>query len=75
MKPQLYWVAEMNFLVFDSNNDGKNDYSAGTFGAQVLDVYGVINNDSTIFDDSINAINGTLLPPLDPDGTFFGSND
>ena len=30
------------FLVFDSNNDGKNDYSAGTFGAQVLDVYGVI---------------------------------
>ena len=60
------------FLVFDSNNDGKNDYSAGTFGAQVLDVYGVINNDSTIFDDSINAINGTLLPPLDPDGTFFG---
>ncbi len=30
------------FLVYDSNNDGKNDYSAGTFGAQVLDVYGVI---------------------------------
>jgi len=60
------------FLVFDSNNDGKNDYSAGTFGAQVLDVYGVINNNSAIFDDSINAINGTLLPPLDPDGTFFG---
>ena len=30
------------FLVFDSNNDGKNDYSAGTFGAQVLDIYGVI---------------------------------
>ena len=60
------------FLVFDSNNDGKNDYSAGTFGAQVLDVYGVIKNNSSIFDDSINAINGTLLPPLDPDGTFFG---
>ena len=60
------------FLVFDSNNDGKNDYSAGTFGAQVLDIYGVIKNNSTFIDDSINAINGTLLPPLDPDGNFFG---
>ena len=30
------------FLVYDSNNDGKNDYSAGTIGAQVLDVYGVM---------------------------------
>ena len=26
------------FLVFDSNDDGKNDYTAGTFGARVLDV-------------------------------------
>lgn len=24
------------FLVYDSNNDGKNDYSAGTIGAQVF---------------------------------------
>jgi subtilisin family serine protease len=60
------------FLVYDSNNDGKNDYSAGTFGAQVLDVYGVIKNKSTYIDDSLNAINGTLLPPLDPNGNFFG---
>jgi len=60
------------FLVFDSNNDGKNDYSAGTFGAKVLDVYGVIKNDSTLIDDSLNAINGTLLPPIDSDGNFFG---
>ena len=47
------------FLVYDSDNDGKNDYSAGTFGAQVLDVYGVIKNNSTHIDDSLNAINGT----------------
>ncbi|MDC0885668.1 S8 family serine peptidase [Nitrosopumilus sp.] len=60
------------FLLYDSNNDGKNDYSAGTFGAQVLDVYGAIKNNSTIIDDSLNAINGTLLPPLDPSGNFFG---
>ena len=60
------------FLVFDSDDDGKNDYSAGTFGANVLDVYGVIKNNSTIINESVNAINGTLLPPIDPNGNFFG---
>ena len=60
------------FLVYDSNNDGKNDYSAGTIGAQVLDVYGVMQNKTAEIDDSIKAINGTLLPALDPDGEFFG---
>ena len=60
------------FLVYDSDDDGKNDYSAGTFGAKVLDVYGVIKNNSTTLHDSLNAINGTLLPPIDPDGNFFG---
>jgi len=60
------------FLVFDYDDDGKNDFSAGTVGANVLDVYGVIKNNSTIIDDSLNAINGTLLPPIDPDGNFFG---
>ncbi|KAF6245739.1 S8 family serine peptidase [Nitrosopumilus sp. b2] len=60
------------FLVYDSNNDGKNDYSAGTIGAKVLDVYGVIRNNSTEIDDKLNAINGTLLPPIDPAGEFFG---
>ena len=60
------------FLVYDSNGDGKNDYSAGTFGAQVLDVYGVIRNNSTYIHDSLNAVNGTLLPAIDSDGEFFG---
>ncbi len=60
------------FLVYDSNNDGKNDYSAGTIGAQVLDVYGVMQNKTAKIDDSLMAINGTLLPPLDPNGEFFG---
>ena len=60
------------FLVYDSNDDGKNDYSAGTIGAQVLDVYGVIKKNSTNIDDSLNAINGTLLPALDSNGEFFG---
>ena len=53
------------FLVYDSNDDGKNDYSAGTFGAQVLDIYGVIKNNSSKIDDSLKAVNGTLLPALE----------
>ncbi len=60
------------FLVYDSDQDGKNDYSAGTFGVQVFDVYGVIRNNSTDIDDTLKAINGTLLPSLDSDGEFFG---
>ena len=60
------------FLVYDSDQDGKNDYSVGTFGAQVFDVYGVIRNNSTDIDDTLKAINGTLLPSLDSDGEFFG---
>ncbi len=58
-------------LVYDSNHDGNPDYSAGTVGAHVLDVYGVIANPSLI-DKKLGAINGTLLPPLDPRGNFFG---
>jgi len=60
------------FLVYDHDDDGKNDFSAGTIGANVLDVYGVIENNSTTIDDSLNAINGTLLPAIDPAGNFFG---
>ncbi|MDH3618906.1 MAG: S8 family serine peptidase [Nitrosopumilus sp.] len=60
------------FLVYDSNDDGVIDYSAGTIGARVLDVYGVIQNKTINVDDTLNAINGTLLPALDPDGEFFG---
>ncbi|MCV0399685.1 MAG: S8 family serine peptidase [Nitrosarchaeum sp.] len=60
------------FLVYDSNKDGKSDYSAGTIGAQVLDVYNAIQNKTSNVDDAIRAVNGTLLPALDPDGEFFG---
>ena len=59
-------------LIYDSNDDGAIDYSAGTIGAKVLDVYGVIQNKTINVDDMVNAINGTLLPPIDPDGEFFG---
>ena len=59
------------FLVYDSNKDGKFDYSAGTVGARVLDVYGIIGNSSKL-DSTIGAINGTLLAPIDPKGNYFG---
>ena len=59
------------FLIYDFDDDGKFDYSVGALGAQVLDIYGVINNEAEI-DDVIGAINGTLLPPMDNNGEFFG---
>ena len=59
------------FLLYDFDDDGEFDYSAGTFGAKVLDIYGVINNEAEIH-ETIGAVNGTLLPPIDNGGEFFG---
>jgi len=59
------------FLIYDFDDDGEYDYSVGTVGAHVLDIYGVINNESKM-DEHLGAINGTLLPPIDNDGEFFG---
>ena len=59
-------------LIYDFDDDGKFDYSAGTIGAQVMDVYGVIKKEKAAIDNTLRAINGTLLPALDPKGTFFG---
>ncbi|MBI5698535.1 MAG: S8 family serine peptidase, partial [Thaumarchaeota archaeon] len=60
------------FLVYDSNKDGKLDYSAGTVGAQIVDVYGVMSQNKSSVDKFLKATNGTLLPSLDPKGNFFG---
>jgi len=59
------------FLVYDSDNDGINDYSAGTVGARVVDIYGVISDKAEI-DDNLGAVNGTLLPAMDKNGNYFG---
>ena len=59
------------FLVYDYDNDDKDDYSAGTLGAQILDIYGVIENESNIH-ENFGAINGTLLPAINRNGEFFG---
>lgn len=69
------------FLVHDSDGDGLDDFSAGMVGARVLDVYGVTSgaraaaaggDGASHLHDVLNAVNGTLLPPIDPDGEFFG---
>jgi len=59
------------FLVYDSDDDGINDYSAGTVGARVVDIYGIISDKAEI-DDKIGAVNGTLLPAMDKNGNYFG---
>ena len=67
-----YVIGDGNeFMVYDYDDDGQLDYSIGTLGAQVLDIYGVINEKSEI-DQNFGALNGTLLPPMDKHGEFFG---
>ena len=75
------------FLVYDSDGDGMDDFSAGMVGARVLDVYGVTagggggvtgpgggggSGGPSHMHEVLNAVNGTLLPPIDPGGEFFG---
>jgi hypothetical protein len=60
------------FLIYDSNGDGKDDYSAGTIGARVLDIYGVIDKTNPKSNEQLNFVNGTLLHPIDPNGKYFG---
>ena len=47
-------------MLYDSDDDGINDYSAGTVGARVVDIYGIFSDKAEI-DDKVGAINGTLL--------------
>ena len=49
----------------------QDDYSAGTVGAQIVDIHGVFSNKAKI-DDQLGAVSGTLLPAMDEDGRFFG---
>lgn len=59
------------FFLYDSDKDGKFDYSSGTLGARVLDIYGVIKKPSLV-EPTIRATNGTLLFPIDPEGNYIG---
>jgi len=66
------------FLLYDADNpltehfwERQDDYSAGTVGAKIVDIYGVFSKKSKI-DDILGSVNGTLLPAMDKDGRFFG---
>ena len=59
------------FLVYDVDDDGIDDYSAGVLGARVVDVFGVIGDEKSEI-TGFGAINGTLLPAMDADGEFLG---
>ena len=61
------------FLTFDEKKDGDIDLSAGTVGAYVLDIWGALDKDKKAkIDNYIGAVNGTLLKPMDANGTYFG---
>lgn len=60
------------FLVYDSDKNGRPDYSAGTVGAQVLDIYGIVSQNKSSIDKALKATNGTLLSGMDPHGNYFG---
>lgn len=59
-------------LLYDYDDDGYDDYSAGVVGARVLDIYSVLSNTTTPDDYIVGALNTTLLEPLDVDGNYFG---
>ncbi len=59
-------------LLYDHDEDGLNDYSAGMAGARVLDIYGVISDTVTPEGFITGSINATLLEPLDIDGNYLG---
>lgn len=65
--------SENELLTYDADKDGNIDLTAGMVGANVLDVWGAIkNNTKSKISDYMGAVNGTLLKPIDPDGNYFG---
>lgn len=64
-------------LARDFTGDGVPDISAGLLGARVLDVWGVVGMGVSEQYEELplafwGAVNGTLLPGLDPNGNFYG---
>jgi hypothetical protein len=64
------------FLVYDYDKDGFPDYSVGTAGARVVDIWQVIDNKTEPLLGSEEGYGGVvvadLLEPYDPDGEYFG---
>lgn len=63
-------------LLYDYNNDGSPDFSAGTAGARVLDIWRVTDNRTSIQLVDRQGYGGVsmakLLEPLDPAGDYLG---
>lgn len=64
------------FLTYDHDEDGFPDFSAGTIGARVVDLWQVASNKTKpkIGEDSGygGVVVADLLKPLDPAGDYFG---
>lgn len=64
------------FLTYDYNNDGFADFSAGTVGARVVDLWQVAKEDIEPALGEETGYGGVvvadLLEPLDPAGNYFG---
>ncbi|MGI0039140.1 MAG: S8 family serine peptidase, partial [Nitrososphaera sp.] len=65
------------FLTYDYNNDGYADFSAGTAGARVLDIWRVIDNKTEVATSSAGGnyggiVSARLLEPMDSAGEYFG---
>lgn len=63
-------------FVYDYNNDGSADFSAGTAGARVLDIWRVTDNRTRVQLANQDGYGGVsmarLLEPIDPAGDYFG---
>ncbi|MGH9993124.1 MAG: S8 family serine peptidase, partial [Nitrososphaera sp.] len=64
------------FLVYDYDDDGYPDFSAGTVGARVVDLWQVIDNKTEPVLGVETGYGGVvvadLLDPFDPGGEYFG---
>src|SRR6185503_10995544 len=64
------------FLVYDYDKDGFPDFSAGTAGARVVDIWQVIDNKTKpvlgIEEGYGGVMVADLLEPYDPNGEYFG---
>lgn len=63
------------FLVYDYNSDGYPDFSAGTLGARVLDIWNATDKNAKAEVDDAGyggVVSAKLLEPMDPAGDYFG---
>jgi len=63
------------FLTFDYNDDGFPDFSAGTAGARIVDLWQAASKIEPSVGEETGyggVVTANLLEPIDPDGNYFG---